>query len=63
MLFKLSLILLSGDIESNPGPREKENTLSVCHWNLNSVWVDNFSKIAQITAFLSVHNFDIFLHW
>ena len=60
ILFKLSLILLAGDIESNPGPREKENILSICHWNLNSVWVDNFSKIAQITAFLSVHKFDIF---
>ena len=60
MLLKLSLLLLSGDIESNPGPREKENTLSICHWNLNSVWVDNFSKIAQIKAFLSTHKFDIF---
>jgi len=52
--------LLGGDIESNPGPREKENSLSICHWNLNSVWVEHFSKIAQITAFLNVHKFDIF---
>ena len=60
IFFELSLLLLAGDIESNPGPREKDNTLSISHWNLNSVWVDNFSKIAQITAFLSAHKFDIF---
>ena len=40
--------------------RERDNTLSICHWNLNSVWVDDFSKIAQIFAFLNVHKFDIF---
>jgi len=34
--------------------------LSVCQWNLNSVWVDNFSKITQISAYLNVHKFDIF---
>ena len=60
LFFKLSLLLLGGDIESNPGPVERENTLSICHWNLNSVWVDEFAKIAQITAFLNVHKFDIF---
>ena len=60
IFFKLSLLLLAGDIESNPGPREKDTTLTICHWNLNSVWVDNFAKIAQITAFLNVHKFDIF---
>ena len=59
-LFHFSLILLSGDIEPNPGPRDGRTTLSVCHWNLNSVWVDDFSKITQISAFLSVHSFDIF---
>ena len=51
-------LILSGDIEVNPGPR-KETTLSVCHWNLNSVLVDNFIKINQLSAFLSIHNFDI----
>ena len=60
IFLRLCLLLLAGDIESNPGPRERENTLSICHWNLNSVWVDNFLKIAQISAFLSVHKFDIF---
>ena len=60
IFFKLSLLLLGGDIESNPGPNERDNSLSICHWNLNSVWVDEFAKIAQITAFFNVHKFDIF---
>ncbi len=51
-------LLLSGDIEVNPGP-ERKTTLSVCHWNLNSVWVDDFTKIKQLTAFLNTYDFDI----
>ena len=43
--FVLICLLLAGDIEINPGPSGKEGNLSVCHWNLNSVWVDDFSKI------------------
>ena len=59
-IFSFILLLLSWDIELNPGPREGDNILSICHWNLNSVWVDEFSKIAHISAFLNAHNFDIF---
>ena len=59
VLFNFCVLLLSWDIELNPGPRDYEKSLSVCHWNLNSVWVDDFSKITQLSAFLNVHNFDI----
>ena len=32
------LLLLHGDIESNPGPKKKEQTyFSLCHWNVNSL--------------------------
>ena len=32
------LITLSGDVELNPGPKGKAtDTLSICHWNLNSI--------------------------
>ena len=34
--------------------------MSVCHWNLNSIWVEDFSQLPQISAFLNVHQFDIF---
>ena len=59
-LFILAIyILLAGDVELNPGPGRRETTLSVCHWNLNSVWVDDFVKINQLSAFLNTYTFDI----
>ena len=56
--FKFS-ILLSGDIETNPGPSNVTNSLKVCHWNLNGVASHNFIKISLIEAYNSSHNFDI----
>ena len=50
----------SWDIEANPGPRGWRSSLSVCHWNLNSKCVEEFSKLSQISAFLNVHQYDIF---
>ena len=52
------LILLSGDVESNPGPNNKQ-TLSVFHWNLNSISVYNFIKLSSIQALNSIHKFDL----
>ena len=49
------LILLSGDIETNPGPK----LISVCYWNLNSISAHNFTKISLLTGYILVHNFDI----
>ena len=47
-------LLYHSDIESNPGPRKlKENTLSICHWNLNSITARNFSKLTQLKAYIS----------
>ena len=34
--------------------------MSVCRWNLKSIWVEDFSKLSQISALLNVHQFDIF---
>ena len=43
-----------GDIELNPGPRKlQENIFSICHWNLNSITVHNFSKLMQLRAYIS----------
>ena len=33
--------------------------LTVSHLNLNSVWLDDFAKLSQISTYLSVHKFDI----
>ena len=34
--------------------------MSFCHWNLNNIWVEDFSELSQISAFLNAHKFDIF---
>ena len=48
-----------GDIELNPGPRKsKRNTVSVCHWNLNSITAHNISKLTQLKAHVSTYKCD-----
>ena len=43
----------------NPGLRKsKENTLSICHWNLNSITARNFSKLTQLKAYISTYKRD-----
>ena len=41
VLFLYSIMLQSWDIETNSRPVERMKYLSVCHGNLNSVWVDD----------------------
>ena len=54
LLFIFALLLCHGDIEINPGPKKlKKNSLSVCHWNLNSLSAHNFSKLTQLKAYIS----------
>ena len=60
-IFSFLLLLLSGDIEVNPGPKRLNlKDLSICHWNLNSIMADEYSKVSEISAFLDSHRFDIF---
>ena len=36
--FYIKKIILSGDVETNPGPQSKRcQEFSICHWNLNSI--------------------------
>ena len=56
----MNRISFSGDIELNPGPNQDANQcFSVCHWNLNSVALNNFSKIQSLIAYNCIHKFDI----
>ena len=57
-LMKSLLILLSGDIELNPGPKRYFN-LKVCHWNLNSLPSHNFAKLSSFQAYNALHKYDI----
>ena len=59
-LGKFDLLMLCGDIESNPGPRPNSGqSFSICHWNLNSIAAHNFSKISLLRAYNAIHNYDI----
>ena len=60
ILFSISYILLlnSGDIETNPGPR-KSSPIKFCYWNLNGLAAHDFIKVPLIEPFISTHNFDI----
>ena len=56
LLFICSLLLLHGDIESNPGPRNSKNHLhSFCHRNLNSLPTHNFSKMLLLKALIILY--------
>ena len=41
------LIICSGDIETNPGPK-KNTKISFCHWSLNEIAAHNFSKVSLL---------------
>ena len=53
------LIMLSNDIELNPGPTYHENFFTVMNWNLNSLVKNNFERIQLIEAHNSLFNYDI----
>ena len=54
------LILLSGDVEINPGTRNNfEECFPICHWNLNSVPAYSYTKLSLLKAFIAVYKFDI----
>ena len=57
---KFDLLMLCGDIKSNPGPRPNSGqSFSICHWNLNSITAHNFSKMSLLRAYNVMHNYDI----
>ena len=52
------LLLASGDIETNPGPR-RYRFFKFCHWNLSGLAAHDFVKVPLIEAFITIHSFDI----
>ena len=59
LLYIFALLQCHGDIELNPGPKKLRNkSLSVCHWNLNSLTADNYSKLTQLKAYTSMYKHD-----
>ena len=57
------LILLSTDVELNPGPKRAfTRNISICHWNLNSISAHNYIKLFLRKAYIAMHKFDIFAY-
>ena len=56
--FKHLLLLLSGDIETNPGPKRSSN-IKFCHWNLNGLAAHDFIKVPLVEDFVTSNNFDL----
>ena len=56
--FKHLLLLLSGDIEINPGPKRSSN-IKFCHWNINGLAAHDFIKVPLVEAFITSNNFDL----
>ena len=62
LLFFISVIflVLSGDIETNPGPDLGYlDSFSFCHWNLNSIVAHNFINMSLLQAYNAIHRSDI----
>ena len=54
------LILLSADVELNPGPkRASTSNISMSHWTLNSISAHNYTKLFLLKAYIAIHKFDI----
>ena len=64
LAWHISIILLSGNIEINSGPKSSSREcFSICHWNLNSISVQSYTKVSLLTAYNLIHNFDIICVW
>ena len=55
--FFLNSILLSGDVELNPGPNT--SMFSFCSWNLNSITAHDFVRVSLIEAYNSIYEYDL----
>ena len=54
------ILLIDGDIESNPGPKTKTkraNFFSCCHWNVTSPLAHN--KLSMLEAYNVAHKYDV----
>ena len=56
--FSENLLLLHGDIETNPGPNKNYKSFTCCHWNVNSLTAHHMLKLSSIAAYNSVHKYN-----
>ena len=53
------VLILSNDIELNPGDYIRNGFLSFCNWNINTLSKDTFQRVSLIEAHNSLFNYDI----
>ena len=56
------LLLLGGNVHPNPGPtrkKDKDYNFSLCSWNVNSISVNNFSKLSLLSSYNSIYRYDL----
>ena len=59
LLYIFSILLCNVDIDLNPSLQKlKQNSLSICHWNLNNLSAINFAKLTQLKAYNSIYKQD-----
>ena len=57
--FYIKKIILSGDVEINPGLHSKRcQEVSICHWNLNSITTQSFIKVSLLKVYITIYNYD-----
>ena len=58
--FYIKKIILSGDVEINPGPQFKRyQEFSICHWNLSSIATHGFIKVSLLKVYITIYNYDV----
>ena len=58
-LFYQILLLLHGDVETNPGPNKKRKPFTSCHWNVISLTAHNMVILSSIAAYNTIHKYDV----
>ena len=56
---QIFLILMSNDIELNPGPGYVNNFFTFMAWNLNSLATNDFNRVQLIEAHNSIYSYDL----
>ena len=52
------LLILSGDVEQNPGPEKEKFHVTLCQWNLNILMAHNFIKVLLLQTLAVTNDYD-----
>ena len=52
-----TVLLLHGDIETNPCRNKRFKSFTCCHWNVNSLTAHNMVKLSSIISYNTIHKY------